>query len=229
MQLAEAQPLSKTVTGGGQSGAPEWIHIMPMGAFQGKDGRGPYFLRDPFAVITNTKAYHGATDIPVDYDHQLLWVRQNGRPAIAAGWIKRLEAREDGIWGLVEWTQAAETRIAAKEYRYVSPYFGYIPGGDVTKIESVALVNNPNLELTAVASVGLDAAQFNPQSLTKEETTVCSALGLRPVEFMRTKTTGDYAKAAHAASAGLTQEEKRVCAQLGISEYNFLQTRKNRV
>ncbi len=44
-----------------------------------------------------------------------------GGTAPAAGWIKRLEARPDGIWAAVAWTEAAQARIRAGEYRYITP------------------------------------------------------------------------------------------------------------
>lgn len=139
----------------GQGGAPEWVHLLPLGRFSGRDGRGPYELRDQAharQVIADTRAYHQRADIPVDYDHQLIWVRQNGRPAIAAGWVKELEVRDDGIWGRVEWTEAAAQHIAQREYRYLSPVFGHSRDGRITRLFAVSLVNNPNLELTALAS-----------------------------------------------------------------------------
>jgi phage I-like protein len=33
------------------NGAPEWVHLVPAGRFSGVDGRGPYTLADPAAVI----------------------------------------------------------------------------------------------------------------------------------------------------------------------------------
>ncbi|MBB4267773.1 hypothetical protein, partial [Roseospira visakhapatnamensis] len=34
-------------------GAPEWIEIVPAGRMVGKDGRGPYVLRDPQRVVAD--------------------------------------------------------------------------------------------------------------------------------------------------------------------------------
>jgi hypothetical protein len=46
-----------------------------------------------------------------------------GGTAKAAGWIKELQVRDDGIFGRVEWTEAAAAAIKAGEYRYLSPVF----------------------------------------------------------------------------------------------------------
>lgn len=131
---------------------PEWVHLLPLGEFEGLDGRGPYRMDDPAPVIAATQAYQGRVAMPIDYDHQLLYVRENGRPALAAGWIAELSARADGIWGRVDWTEAAAAHLAAREYRYLSPVFRYRPDGTVVRLECVALTNTPNLELTALAS-----------------------------------------------------------------------------
>jgi phage I-like protein len=130
----------------------EWIHLIPSGEFSGRDGRGPWRVSNADAVIAASLAYAGGKHIPVDYDHQIDMVIKNGQPALAAGWIRRLESRADGIWGFVEWTAKACAHLDAKEYRYQSPVFNFTPNGEVTRFLRVALTNNPALELTALAS-----------------------------------------------------------------------------
>ena len=72
---------------------PEWIELIPAGEFSGRDGRGPYWLKDPAAVIKATDALRMDAGIPVDYDHATDFGAAEGRPAPAAGWIKELEER----------------------------------------------------------------------------------------------------------------------------------------
>lgn len=132
--------------------AQQWAQLLPSGTFKGLEGDGPYHVDDPQAVIDATLAAAGGVDLPVDYDHQTLWSPSNGQPAPAAGWIKAYEARSDGVWGLVEWTQAAADRLADRQYRYLSPVFWHDPAGNVIRLEHAALTNTPNLELAAVAS-----------------------------------------------------------------------------
>ncbi|MGQ3072567.1 MAG: phage protease [Ferrovibrionaceae bacterium] len=141
---------SRQTAATGAGAVPEWVHVMPVGQFRARDGRGP-FNCDPDKVIAATRAFHGGADAAVDYDHQLVFTKDNGAGAPAAGWIKALEARQDGIWAKVDWTARAAEAIANKEYRYLSPVFMQ-KAGEVQVLDNVALVNNPTLHLTAIAS-----------------------------------------------------------------------------
>jgi phage I-like protein len=133
--------------------AEQWIHVLPAGRFSGRDGRGPYTLADADRVIAASRAAAGRRLIPIDDDHQIDLAEKNGQPAIAAGWIKGMEARADGIWALAEWTARAREMIAAREFRYLSPVFTHAPDGAVSKVLRAALTNNPNLDqLAALAS-----------------------------------------------------------------------------
>ncbi len=129
----------------------QWVHILPAGKSQGRDGRGPYTVADPVAVMQATSQYHGKSQMVVDYEHQSLTAAKSGNKAPAAGWISGLEARANGIWAKVQWTAEAANLIRNKAYRYVSPVFQHDPAGNVTRVINVALTNIPNLDLTAVA------------------------------------------------------------------------------
>jgi len=132
---------------------PEWIQLIPAGCFQGRDGRGPYLLDNPTAVIAATMALRMRAGIPIDYDHATDFAAPDGRPAPAAGWITEFAVRSGAIWGRVEWTARAASAIAAREYRYISPVFQYSPtDGTVTRLLRAGLTNNPNLYLTAISA-----------------------------------------------------------------------------
>lgn len=129
---------------------PEWVHLIPAGVFSGRDGRGPFKL-DAQAVLAAFAA-HGA-DLPIDYDHQSLSADEKAGPVPAAGWIKELQAREDGIWARVAWTPRATDLLANREYRYLSPVFRYrASDGAVVELTGAGLTHNPNLYLQAAAS-----------------------------------------------------------------------------
>ena len=146
--------------------APEWIELLPAGVFYGRDGRGPFRLDDPTAVITSTTALQMNAGIPIDYDHATDFGAPEGRPAPAAGWIRELEVRGGAVWGRVEWTARAQSSIVAREYRYVSPVFQFDPkDGVVTRLLRAGLTNNPNLHLTAIAASRTAAAH----NQTKDE------------------------------------------------------------
>jgi phage I-like protein len=162
------------------SEAPEWIELLPAGIFHGRDGRGPFELRNPGSVIDSTAALGMKAGLPVDYDHATDFAAPEGRPAPAAGWIRKLEVRAGAVWGRVEWTARAAAAILAREYRYISPVFQFDPSdGRVTRLLRAGLTNNPNLHLTAIAAAEIAAA--NPKDGAMENELVaeiCEVLGL---------------------------------------------------
>ena len=152
-------PASAQAPGEKLAGAPEWIELLPAGVFYGRDGRGPFRLDDPAAVIASTIALQMNAGLPIDYDHATDFGAPEGRPAPAAGWIRELEVRGGAVWGRVEWTARAANSIVAREYRYVSPVFQFDPkDGSVTRLLRAGLTNNPNLHLTAIAASRTAAA-----------------------------------------------------------------------
>jgi len=152
-------PASAPASGKENATAPEWIELLPGGVFYGRDGRGPFRLDDPAAVIASTTALQMNAGLPIDYDHATDFGAPEGRPAPAAGWIRELEVRGGAVWGRVEWTARAASSIVAREYRYVSPVFQFDPkDGSVTRLLRAGLTNNPNLHLTAIAASRIAAA-----------------------------------------------------------------------
>ena len=136
--------------------------LFPMGETVALDGRR-FVLRDRAhaeQVIAATRATHRSTELMMDYDHQAerldrLRSEEIEGQAVASGWIKpaTLEVDDAGIWGMVEWTAAASQRIASREYRYVSPWFGFDKAtGALTRIFNAGLVNRPAFEILAVAA-----------------------------------------------------------------------------
>ena len=49
--------------------AQDWVHLLPLGTFNGRDGRGPYMVRDAADIIAATRKL--GMDLPVDYEHQI--------------------------------------------------------------------------------------------------------------------------------------------------------------
>jgi phage I-like protein len=88
-----------------EAAPPEWIQLLPAGSFHGRDGRGPYALSDPAAVIDATMALRMPAGIPIDYDHATDFAAPQGNPAPAAGWITEFAIRDGALWGRVEWTR----------------------------------------------------------------------------------------------------------------------------
>lgn len=162
-----------------------WLKIMPAGAFTGRDGRGPFTTGDRAsmqAIVDRTLAYVAGTEVMVDYDHQSAFGVQPGvgGTAKAAGWFKAFEVRDDGIYGQVQWTAAAAQAIRNLEYRYLSPLFSTFKDGRVGRIDNVALVNQPALDLEAVAAAASRFTQKKDNEVTLLEK-LAQALGLDPV------------------------------------------------
>src|SRR5271155_131933 len=160
-------PASSATPAEAPAAAPEWIELLPAGVFYGRDGRGPFRLDDPGAVIASTTAMQMNAGLPIDYDHATDFGAPEGRPAPAAGWIRELEVRGGAVWGRVERTARAASSIVAREYRYVSPVFQFDPKtGAVTRLLRAGLPNNPNLHLTAIAaSLTTAAADARDESM----------------------------------------------------------------
>jgi len=172
-------PASAPVAGESAATAPEWIELLPAGVFYGRDGRGPFRLDDPAAVIESTTAMQMNAGIPIDYDHATDFGAPEGRPAPAAGWIRELEVRDGAVWGRVEWTARAASSIVAREYRYVSPVFQFEPkAGVVTRLLRAGLTNNPNLHLTAIAASRTAAAEAKDQRMEFPNQELRELLGL---------------------------------------------------
>ena len=134
-----------------ETGAPQWVHLVPNGTMMGRDGRS-FILSNPAGLIEDFEARR--LDLVVDFEHQNDTPAARQRGAIpAAGWIKSLQSRGDGIWGRVEWTARAAQMIAAKEYRYLSPTILHDRDTfEIRRLQGASLVHGPNLVLTALNS-----------------------------------------------------------------------------
>ncbi len=146
--------------------------VLPYGnPFYGRDGRGPWILRDHAhaeKVLSFTRQMLGGVDMMIDYDHasELAAPEGKGR-ALAAGWVSKLDIREDGIWASVDWTPQAEAELAARQYRYISPYFRVDKvTREVTRLVNAGLTNTPNLDLPALAHMRASAPAGEDPTMT---------------------------------------------------------------
>lgn len=141
--------------------------LFPDGSFSARDGRPASTTEGALTawrmdadIATAVAALVAAreTPLPVDYEHQLLLAKQNGKPAPASGWISAVSyVPGRGLFAAVSWTANARQHISADEYRYISPVFRFDQAtGAVLEILSVALTNNPALDgMDAVALAAL--------------------------------------------------------------------------
>ena len=125
--------------------APDRIELIPVGPFRTADGRPPFVLDDPAAVIaTSFQHAAGGKVLPIDFDHRS-FAEQGSADSRAAGWITALEVEGDRIMASVEWTDEGRAALASRSYRFISPVFKSWPDGRVALIEGAGLVNNPAL------------------------------------------------------------------------------------
>jgi len=131
------------------------VHILPDGYFAPTDNRtvdieGGKWLMDSeaFSSLIN-HANARSNDFLFDYEHQTLNSDENGKPAPAAGWFKKLDyVPGQGLFAVnVDWTAPAAQFIKNKEYRYTSAVFTYDTlTGRPIELLHVALTNHPALD-----------------------------------------------------------------------------------
>lgn len=172
--LASAASFALPIALNDEGQPPEWVKLLPYGEVVGRDGRRWQMPRESAdAVIAASKARAAGEDIVFDYDHQTDRAPAVAGTAPASGWIKELQARDDGIYGRVEWTRPATAALQEQEYRYISPVFNFDKAtGQVTRILRAGLTNTPNLVLGAVAS------EQEPGEETLDLKQIAQALGL---------------------------------------------------
>lgn len=165
--------------------------LMPAGRFEAPRGAmmgaGPWNLTAAAAQGIIDRASGRGTDIPLDYEHQILLSEQNGKPAPAAGWLDprslsyEPDAQEPGLYGDIKWTDKAAAAISSDEYRYLSPVFTYDPKtGEPIDLHHLALTNVPGIDEGLAAA--LSAAHFptheTPEAPTVELAELIAMLGL---------------------------------------------------
>lgn len=148
---------------------PEWIKVAPRGRFTARDGR--VFDVDP--ELLAARFVEDGVDLPVDVDHATVKKAMFGESAPAVGWISKLEARADGLYGKVEWLDAGVAILSARTHRYISPTLKHDEKGKAYWLHSAALVAAPAASMPAVASADLTTTE-EPQMLKA----IAVALGL---------------------------------------------------
>lgn len=123
--------------------------LSPRGAFTGRDGR-QFVVGDGVADSISLLGM----DLPIDLEHAID-LAPPGQPRPAQGWIVAIEARDDGIYGRVRWTDAGRQAIESGQYRYLSPALLHEKADGraplrVVGIARAALTNNPNLPMPAL-------------------------------------------------------------------------------
>lgn len=84
--------------------------------------------------------------VPIDIDHSM-----NGETK-AAGWVKKLENRADGLWAIPDWNKLGDELVGGKQYRMISAEwsFDYIDPQNSTHhgavLVAATLTNRPLMQ-----------------------------------------------------------------------------------
>lgn len=165
----------------GAGGVTTEAHLLPPGPFRSTDVRpvecAAWQLDAQIAQRVIALAASRKNDILIDFEHQSLRSRDNGKRADAAGWVPRtLEWREGkGLFATnIDWVDDTPKLIAKKKYRYISTVFVYdAETGEVLEIVSIALTNTPAVDgldpLAALARAALSRGDITVFSTTAGE------------------------------------------------------------
>jgi len=139
------------------------VRLLPLGLVHST--KGNFLVDNESFQSIRCKFTERQLQIPIDYEHQTLKDMQ----APAAGWIKDIFLRSDGIYGAVDWTERAAEYLKNREYRYLSPVV-LTQGKErrVVALHSAALTNTPAIDaMTPIANSDKpsegDVAQEEPQ------------------------------------------------------------------
>lgn len=98
-------------------GTGSWIQAMPYGTWEHPvHGNITFDVKRAQRFADNVNSNVRGQELDIDYDHK----EKTGE---AAGWVKKAEARSDGLYLFVDWTKDAFDKIKNKAYRYFSPEF----------------------------------------------------------------------------------------------------------
>jgi len=163
---------------------PSRLPILPGGeVLRGEDGRA-WTVGDRMKILARL---HAKGVLLVDENHAFNRKAKVGEPSPALCRLSDFALRPDGsIDGAAEWTKYGENAVDGGHYLGLSPVLRYDARratvdtlGEVVGIDSVSLVNEPNLELPALNDVELGAPQ-DPE-MKPEELTAAINAALKPV------------------------------------------------
>jgi phage I-like protein len=136
--------------------ADGWYQLSPLGEFPHAQA-GVVQVIDAQAVSSIVNRFNamiandGGSAWPlVDFDHFSL---DTAKPSEAAGWITNMQARADGLWAQIKWSDVGDAAVRGGRYRFLSPVFNRrdcedLGGGKVRPMVLVnaAVTNDPNIK-----------------------------------------------------------------------------------
>ncbi len=93
-----------------------WVHALSIGEFKHPLWGVMKFTADRIQrFASNVNENVRGIDLAIDYGHN--------SADEAAGWVRKANTKENGLWLFIEWTKNAAQRIRDKEFRYFSAEF----------------------------------------------------------------------------------------------------------
>ncbi len=153
---------------------PDWLQLSPYGEFPHSRGLQRVDRAAVDVLVAQFNSFRGRLGrlfggVPFYIGHPDVPNASDLADRKAYGWVNQLEAREDGLYGLVKWSDAGLDLLKNAYFKYLSPYWeareiGNQNGRRVYQpvaLVSVGLTNQPNIPVRPLA---------NEQKVQQEET-----------------------------------------------------------
>lgn len=137
-----------------------WCHLAPFGEFSGMQGDKEVTQVCDRAAFEQLLAGF-KPEVLVDFEHRA----ENTGDTAAAAWVQQLEIRDDGLWGLLRFTDAGAEAARGRRLRFLSPVWPLDADGRPAALKSVAFTNTPNFDLRPV----LNKAAPGGENQTKQK------------------------------------------------------------
>jgi phage I-like protein len=186
------------------------IQVFPAAGEYVHPRTGPFTLTDDTLAEFTADLNARGNDIPIDRDHAFY----KGQSAPAAGWFVSGTAEQDsaGVTAEVEWTPKAAEEVRNREYRFISPEFGFAHAGmDGRKIPEPHVAASTITNRPFFRSMQPIAAEDLP---LEDEFVVADAFGEEVADTL-TKISADAAAEVVAAAAAASSTGRVAFADPG--------------
>ncbi|NBK22894.1 MAG: hypothetical protein EOM68_12795 [Spirochaetia bacterium] len=208
-----------------------WCHIAPLGTFEYIVTKGGQPVLDAEGnnvtdvqlidetAVKNLHASFSAEDPSlIDREH---WSITTG-DSTAMGWLMQVAIHEDGLWGLVRWTDVGAEMVKNRRLRWLSPVWDCDDDKRPIAIKSIALTNTARFRknLTPVVNKDDGATQTHKKEVPMKELAI--QLGLAEdatpeqiaaavKELQQFKADAEAAKVAGEAETAYAANKDKIC------------------
>ena len=159
-----------------ETNPPEWIQLTPFGEFRHRQGLQRVDRAAAEAMTAHFKSFWSRLGrafggLPFYVGHPDVQELAGPQPdPKARGWIMDLEARADGLYAQVRWTEEGRGMIQDRQFKFYSPYWQVetigqeagLPLFRPVRLLSAGLTNQPNLPVLPLANQST-AVGLSPQ------------------------------------------------------------------